>query len=251
MSASRSWLSVMLCLVVAVAAAPAIAADTSGAGSDEPTISLELKDVEVRSAIEALFRNTGKNFFIEPNVSGTIATLSFQDVTFDNALRSLTRNAGLVYRKDGNVYIIAQKPDTSATPTYTPSTPQPDPQDYVGDTTTSEMRVEKVKLNYSSPSEILAIMRGDMGRGYGGTMGGGNYGYGNYGTGYGGYGNGYGSYGSYGGYGNGYGNYGRSNYGGYNNSYGGNVRYGGSSGYSGYGGYGNSGYGSYGGYRGW
>ena len=229
---SRSWwvLSTVLVLVGLSACAAVFASDAVGAAKAEDTITLELKDVDVRSAIEAVFRNTGKNFWIDQDVHGTIPVLSFKDVPFKTALKNLTRLSGLVCREDGGVYMISKKPE--ANNPIIRDLPKIEP--YVEEPTTSEIRVEKIPLNYSSASEILAVMSG-AGREYGGAYGTtGNYGYGGY-PGSGGYGNrgGYGNYGS-GGY-PGYGGYG--NRGGYGNS--------GSGGYPGYGNYG--GYGS----RGW
>lgn len=253
-AAKRGWLVVVLSICLPLfAGAVAAAADEPGAAEAQETVTLDLKDVDIRVAIEALFRNTGRNFAIDQNVSGTIPVLSFKDVPFETALRQLTRSAGLVFRVDGDIYIISRKPESTEIP-YTTPEPLPVVQQ---EPTTSELRVEKITLNYSSPSEILAIMSGGS-RGFGGGLG---YGYGQL--------LGYGAYGSYGGgymgggYSSGYGrgsygsSYGYPGYGG--GSYGGGVRFGGygggyGSGYgSGYGTYGGFGsYGSYGGaYRGW
>jgi type II secretory pathway component HofQ len=213
------------------------------------TVNLDLKDTDVRSAIEVLFRNTGKNFTVDQNVQGTIAALSIKDVPFDAALKSLAKSAGLVYRIDGGVYMISKRPD--ATTATVASAPVVDTNPVETPTTEPEIRIEKISLNNVSASEILSILGGGN-RNYGGYGLGGNYGM------YGGSGNGYGS--SYG-YGNnsyGGGNrWGGSGYGNsYGNGYGMNFQGGGynnSSRYRGYGGSGYSGYGGNygGGYRSW
>ena len=255
----RSLILVVALLSLAIGPAPA--ADESTKAKD--TVNLELQDVSVRSAIQALFKNSGKNYSMDSNVSGTIASISFKDVPFDAALKSLMKTAGLIYRVDQDIYIITKRADSTPTAERIalPSA-GPDPDAPVA----SEVRVEKIPLTYTSPAEILAVMTGNTGREYGGGFGGSGGGYGGYGGGYGGYGGGYGSYGignvgimggfgGNGGYGGGYGGYGGnsgygSGYGGYGGGYG--------SGYgSGYGGYGSGnssygrGYGNYGGYGGY
>lgn len=219
------WLCFVTTCVALCVAAPLAAQAPAPKTTD--SVNLELKDVEVKSAIEVLFRNTGKNFSIDQNVQGIIPALSIKDVPFDAALKSLAKSAGLVYRVDGGVYIISKKPEVSANAVAT--APVVDSSIVETPTTEPEIRIEKITLNNVSASEILSILQGQD-RTYGG------YGFGGYGnSGYGGYGNS--RYGGNGGYG-GYGGYGGS-------------RYGSGGGYGGYGGYGNSGFGGYGGYGGY
>ena len=78
------------------------------------TVTLELKDVDVTTAIESLFKGSGKNYIIEPGVYGRIPTLSIKDVEFDQALRLITRTVGLTYRIDQGTYMITAKPQVSA-----------------------------------------------------------------------------------------------------------------------------------------
>lgn len=211
-----------------------------------PNVSIDLKDIEVKSAIEALFRNTGKNFAVDPSVGGSISSVSFKDVPFDTALKNLTRTTGLTYRMDGDIYLISKRADPSSIqspPNPYAQTPVSENIELAADTTKSEMIIDKVPLNYTSASEILAVMGGG-GRDYGSAGGynnGGNVGYG--GGGYGGTTGGYGGYGG-GGYGNNYG--GGGGYGGYGGGYGGGGGYGTGNVYGGNGG----GYGNYGGYGG-
>jgi len=232
---ARSFVLLLIGLMLVVPAA----AQVNGASQDD-TVNLDLKDVDVRAAIEALFRGTGKNYAIDPNVSGTIPSVQFRNVPFETALKNLTRSAGLVYRIDNasNIYIITKKPDVStATSSVTSQLPSvsSSTSTYVDTTTTErEVKIEKIPLNYASASEILDMLGGGTGRtyGYGGYPGYGyGYGYGSYG--YGGYPSyGYGSYG-YGGYG--YGSYPSYGYGNYYGGYYGGVR---NYGYGNYGGYG-------------
>jgi len=229
------------------------------AQEDNSPVSLDLKDADFKSAIESLFRGRNRNYSIGQDVAGVIPSLSISGVPFDQALKSLLKTAGLVYRVENSVYIISKKPETSAMAIIDTSAALAADTSAVDTTTTVESRIEKVGLYNTGASEILGIMQGSgtsgsgsYGSGYGmmGGMGGGMGGYGmmgGMGGGMGGYGGGGGGYGG-GGYGGG--GYGGGGYGGYG---GGSNRgsYGGG-GYGG-GGYGGGGYGGggYGGGRTW
>ena len=231
---TRTW--ELLALLILVAASTCwICAVAQAADATNPTVNLDLKDVDVRSAIEALFKNTGRNFAIDPLVTGVIPSLSFKDVAFDQALRNLVKTAGLVYRQDGDIYLISKKPD--ATSTAGVATAVAVDTAVVDTTTAPETQIEKVPLSNTGAGELLSMMNGNnSGGGYGGGMGGYGGSMGGYGGGMGGYGGGMGGYGnsSRGGYGGG------SSYGGY----GGSSSRGGYGGGSSYGGYGGSSYGS-------
>ncbi|MCE5321781.1 hypothetical protein LLG46_00535 [bacterium] len=206
MVASRQIALIVVALTFSGAVCLQAAESLSNVKSSE-TISLELRDVDVRSALNALFKNAGKDFALDPNVTGTVPVISFQDVSFDAALKTLVKSMGLVYRIDQNIYIISKRPETENVPNPYSPTPIPEVE---SPTSSPDVVIDKIQLNYSSASEILAAM-GGMGREYGG-----------FGNGYGGYG-GYGNFGGMNNFGGmtfggmtttGYGNYG-SNYGGY------------------------------------
>jgi hypothetical protein len=244
---------ILICAAVWVIMA--LAPTAWAANGDEPTINLDLKDVDVRAAIEALFKNTGRNYAIDAEVQGVIPSVSFKDVPFEQALRNLLKTAGLVYRVDGNIYYISKKPPASISPTSGLTSVTADVGATVDTTTAEETVIEKVPLSNTGATEILSMMGGSStGTGYGGYGGYGGMmgGYGGMMGGYGGYGGMMGGYGGYGGmmgsYGGGYGRSGYGGYGGYGGGFGGSYGgYGG--GYSGYGGYS----GGYGGssYRRW
>ncbi|MCL5104849.1 MAG: hypothetical protein M1133_12150, partial [Armatimonadetes bacterium] len=81
---------IMVVAVLSLAVGPAMAAE-AGSTKAKETVNLELQDVSVRSALQALFKNSGKNYSMDSNVSGTIASISFKDVPFDSALKSLMK----------------------------------------------------------------------------------------------------------------------------------------------------------------
>ena len=160
-------------VLMVMSCAIAIAAD------DDAPVTLDLKDVDVKAAIESLFRGTGRNFSIAQDVDGTIPSLSFRNVPFNQALKNLLKTAGLVYRVENSVYMINKKPDVTATTTTTQTTTtETETKD---DTTTEESVIDKVPLNNMGASEILSIMSGSNNQ---------NGGYGN--SSYGGYGGGMG-----------------------------------------------------------
>lgn len=220
-------------------------------------VTMDIKDVDIRAAIQSLFQKSGKNYAVEPGVSGSISSLSLNGVPFDAALKAITKSNGLTYKiNSSNIYIISRKAEVN-TINIAPDNDSPNGAP-VDQPIADETIIDKVTLTFSSGSEILAMMNANanngMYSGYGGMMGGygggmmggyGNYGgYGGYGGMMGGYGGGMmggmGGYGGYGGYGGGmmgnmmggYGGYGSmmGGYGGgpggsaYGNSYNGGLR---------------------------
>ena len=216
------------------------------AAEDNSPVSLDLKDADVKSAIESLFRGRNRNYSITQDVTGVIPSLSISGVSFDVALKSLLKSAGLVYRVENSVYIISKKPEVSAAALVDTSVVVGTDASAVDTTTTVESIIDKIPLMNTGASEILAIMQGTgtngssssyggmgmmggMGGMGGGMMGGMGGGMGGYGGGMmGGMGGGMGGYGGGGG-GYGGGSYGGGGYGGSNRSYGGGGSYGGGS----------------------
>jgi hypothetical protein len=107
----RRWalLCLTLPLVTLLASAGARAQDAAGA---DPTtkITLDLRDVPFRTAIEALFERTGLQYAVEPAVPNIPVTLTVRDIDFTTALRTLTRLAGVTYRKESTIYVIGLRP---------------------------------------------------------------------------------------------------------------------------------------------
>lgn len=211
---------ILVILLFALNMLPACAQTTKDTKLSE-AVTMDMKDINIQTAIEAMFRNSGRNFAVDPNVEGMIPSVSFKDVPFDIALKNLLKSSGLIYRIDHNVYIISKRPETTLLMGEGPAL-EPTPDTEVEEST---VRVEKITLNYASPREILDLMTnssrdygGSYGMGFGGYGGGNGGGYG--GGGYGGLG---GSSRGFGGYGGGYN---QGNYGNYNQTsiYGGSGR---------------------------
>ena len=78
---------------------------TAGAGRK---VSLQFRDMPVRSAVDALFRVAELSYAIDPSASGSVTAL-LKDVPFSDALSVVLRQAGLTCCKDGEVYCIGTK----------------------------------------------------------------------------------------------------------------------------------------------
>ena len=98
-----------MCAGFACAQANAPAAPAAGASTDDKSITIELKDVDIRSAIDALFKGTGKNYTVAEEVQGVVGSVSFRDVPFDTALRNLLSSTNLVYRVVDGIYQITRR----------------------------------------------------------------------------------------------------------------------------------------------
>lgn len=120
-------------------------------------ITLELKDTPIRSALDTLFKGRGLNYVIDPTVGGNVGSLSLRDVPFDVALKMLLKSVDppLVYRKEGDVYLISVKKEqvyTDVPPTTTdiPTT----------DTEAEDVKMEKITLNFVDAYDLKAIIEG-------------------------------------------------------------------------------------------
>lgn len=228
-----AWLGVWALLTAGVALAAAPRAQAQEAETNAK-IALELKEVPLRSAIEALFDKTGLQYAVETATPNTPVTLSVRDVDFTTALRTVTRLAGATYRKENAIYVIGPRTVAIRAPepvaeSFAPVVPAAPAR--------GEQTWEKIPIMYNSVAVIAyalgapvlptedQLQRG----GYGGQRSLGGYGGGGYGGlglngGLGGYGGlsglGGGGYGNLGGYGglNGLG-------GGYNGFNSGNTNY--------------------------
>ncbi len=197
---------VVVSLVAIIAAVPVVAQVTSGPDGE---ISLDLQPgTDVKAAIEMLFSGTGKNYAIDPGVTGEMPRASLK-ASFDNILRTLSKSGNFVYSIQDGTYIIKPRPEPTAdTTTTTVAT-----ETTVVDTTTAvETKIDKISLQHTGASELLNMIEGGgqiggMGGSFGGSMGG-------FGGSMGGFGGGMGSMGGYGGSSFGGSSFGGSSFGG-------------------------------------
>ena len=92
-------------------------------------VTLDLKDVPIRQAVEALFAGSGHQYIVVPDdISGTISgtvTIKLAGVPFDNALRTLANTAGLkIYDGKGGVFVLGPDPQRGLTSNVQQIVPQ-------------------------------------------------------------------------------------------------------------------------------
>src|SRR5687767_4883181 len=77
----------------------------------EKKITINLKETPLRTAIDLIFAGTGYQYSIDPNVQNVPITLQLRDISLQQALRTIVRQAatvipGLTQSKDGDLYNI-------------------------------------------------------------------------------------------------------------------------------------------------
>lgn len=99
----------LVLLIALITAAVSLQAQTDqspAASKNAALVSIELKDLPVKDAIDALFQGTGRSYFILPGVTGRVVDLKLKGITFDEALKALTDAAGLAYTVEDGVYTV-------------------------------------------------------------------------------------------------------------------------------------------------
>jgi type IV pilus assembly protein PilQ len=104
---------------------------------------IEVRDAELADVVRALADQSGLNVIIGEGVSGKV-TLSFEDITFKDAMEAILRAHGLGYALSNNVLWVGLKKDVSE----------------VGDELEEELSMEVVQLNYTDPSQALNQLEG-------------------------------------------------------------------------------------------
>jgi type II secretory pathway component HofQ len=80
-------------------------------------VTLQLTDVPLRRALALLFKGTGLQYAVAPDVPNPPITLELRDEEFATALRQIVRlSAVATYRKEGSVYVIDVRPPEAAEP---------------------------------------------------------------------------------------------------------------------------------------
>jgi len=124
------------------------------AASDmDRSYTIDLKDVDCVTAIEALFKGSDKSFTVENGSYGRMLTLHLKDVDFDSALRVITRACGLVFKINDGAYVISPKPTPIPTSDYNPVNVITKPQ--LTPIETSKPILDKFQLTHTGPANIL------------------------------------------------------------------------------------------------
>ncbi|MGQ9454235.1 MAG: hypothetical protein ACUVRS_08665 [Armatimonadota bacterium] len=113
-------------------------------------INLEVRDVPLTQVIEQLFAGTGLSYTIEPGLQNRKISAVLKNVSFDVALREITRAAGIEYQVDtaNGVYTFLPTPYTYITGMLAPPA--------IKDT-----NVKRIELHYIDPREVIAAIWGD------------------------------------------------------------------------------------------
>jgi hypothetical protein len=166
-------------LVGALLAAPGVPVRAQGAtGGPDRKISLDVREIPLRDAISLLFRGSGLQYSIDPNVPNVPITLSIRDVALQPALRLIVRQAatqvpGLTQSRDGEIYVIRIRQQTPAPPPAEEAPPEQALQE-------SDLTWEKIPIQFNSVAVFALAFGGsilptelDVAGGSGGFGGGG------------------------------------------------------------------------------
>jgi hypothetical protein len=143
----------------AALSAPGLAAARAPERQAGREVTLSLRDVPLRAALQMLFEGSGRQHAVEPAVPNVPITLDIRAVPFDTALRMLTRLAGVTFSKDGEIFIVRQRqpaPELLAQNPYDPPAPV-EPAAAAGGATW-----EKIPLNYIHPVVLAAVLGGQV-----------------------------------------------------------------------------------------
>jgi len=104
---ARSTLSLLLCAIVLAASMAARAADDPW----QKAVSVDVSEMRLGEAVAQLLKNTGLSYAVDPGIrDAQLPKLYFKDVPLRQAMDSLVKIAGAVYRVDGDIVLIAMKP---------------------------------------------------------------------------------------------------------------------------------------------
>jgi len=145
-------------------------------------VTVNLKDIPLRAAIDALFAGTGYQYSVNPDVQNVPVNLNIRDIGLQPALRLLIRQAataqpGLTFSKDGEIFVIKIRREN-----LNPLPPMEDaPPEFTDEDT--EFQWEKIPVQFNNVAVFVMAFSGQMlpteadvllggGGGMGGGMGG-------------------------------------------------------------------------------
>ena len=121
----------------------------------QSNITMELKDVPVKTSLEMIFKQAGiKSYVIENSVSGVIS-VNLSDQPFENALKLVMRanSIPLTYTKEEDVYIVkSRKIKIEA---------NPDPNFYTMlpmERAKESISWERIRLNHIDPFDLQNVL---------------------------------------------------------------------------------------------
>ena len=172
------------CVSVGLSARPASAQGTAADAGADKKITLDLRDIPLRDAIGLLFKGSGLQYTIDPNIQNVPITLNIRDIALPAALRLIVRQAavsmpGLTSAKEGDIYMVRIR---QAAPTTAPPVEEAPPDQQASD---QDLTWEKIPIQFNNVAVFALAFGGTMlpteqdvllnssGGGMGGGMGGG------------------------------------------------------------------------------
>lgn len=111
------WLIVTSLAILLAAAGASICDQQPGVPGADKIVNLELKDVTIQQAIDAIFQGSNVPYVVRPGLTGRVKELKLRGLTIDDAIRALADAARANVRIENGVYII--EPKTGGTDTAT------------------------------------------------------------------------------------------------------------------------------------
>ncbi len=149
---NRYLLFITLAVAVSTLMSTSLVLGQTGDANNRVTINF--KDVPIRSAIDMLFQNTKLNYTVESGIQGVV-NAKLEDIPFTDALSVVLKTSGLTVRQEDGVYVIGEQKEVA--PVMTP-TPTP----LLTEAVKVERKkvTEKISIGYADAYDISAILGG-------------------------------------------------------------------------------------------
>lgn len=150
--------AVLLVMVMAVLPCQGRAMEKAGeeAGADARLISLNLRDVSIRTALAAIADVTGFNLVASDGVSGRV-TLNLEEVPWQQALALILESHGLASRRQGNVIMVAPAGELARRGALEGSGGEAAPE--------APLVTEHLRIKYAKAENLADMLRGETGLG--------------------------------------------------------------------------------------
>jgi general secretion pathway protein D len=124
------------------------------ATEQEPSVTLNLNDVDIRAFIATVSESTGQNFIIDPRVKGKVTVVSAKPVSADRLYEvflSVLKVHGFAAVPSGDAIKII--PDVAAKQDTIPTISEPDEQN------SDKLITRVVQINHSDAAQLVPILR--------------------------------------------------------------------------------------------
>ncbi len=135
--------------VTVLAAAPRMV--RAQAPATPPNVTLNMRDVPLRTALEQIFQAAKVDYSIAPDVTGSV-NLKVTDVPFESALKLMLRSANppATYSREGGLYLVKLRaaPVTDPVPAL-----MPEPE-----AARSAIMYDRIELTYADPVDLAKLL---------------------------------------------------------------------------------------------